>query len=145
MTTPSPSMRDLARRLLADSRTTSDPQLHEAAVVIEKLRLSLTRFAGSDGFASLLGRALALASAEGPSLKRVKVGADGRLEGIEQLAAGTGSGAARERGAAAVSLAAHLLGLLDTFIGEALTLRLVREAWPDLSLDGCAPGSEGKR
>ncbi len=29
----------------------------------------------------------------------------------------------------------HLLGLLVTFIGEPLTLALVREAWPDISLD----------
>ena len=38
-------------------------------------------------------------------------------------------------GEAAVAITAHLLGLLVTFIGEPLTLRLVREAWPDASLD----------
>ena len=42
----------------------------------------------------------------------------------------------RDGGAeAAVAITAHLLGLLVTFIGEPLTLRLVREAWPDASLD----------
>ena len=30
-----------------------------------------------------------------------------------------------------VVLVAHLLGLLATFIGESLTLRLARDAWPD--------------
>ena len=126
-------MRDLVRRLRAVSQTASDPHVHEAAVVIEKLRISLTRFAGADGFASLLRRALMLASADVPSLQSVKVGADGRLEGIEQLAAETGTGAARAGGEAAV--AAHLLELLVTFIGEPLTLRLAREAWADTSLD----------
>lgn len=126
-------MRDLVRRLRAVSQTASDPHAHEAAVVIEKLRISLTRFAGADGFASLLRRALMLASADVPSLQSVKVGADGRLEGIEQLAAETGTGAARAGGEAAV--AAHLLELLVTFIGEPLTLRLAREAWADTSLD----------
>ena len=126
-------MRDLARRLLAASQTASDPHVHEAVVVIEKLRISLTKFAGAEGFASLLRRALVLASAEVPSLQSVKVGADGRLEGFEQLAADTGTGAAG--GEAAVAITAHLLGLLVTFIGEPLTLRLVREAWPDTSLD----------
>ena len=121
-------MRDLVRRLRAVSQTASDPHVHEAAVVIEKLRISLTRFAGADGFASLLRRALMLASADVPSLQSVKVGADGRLEGIEQLAAETGTGAA-------VAVAAHLLELLVTFIGEPLTLRLAREAWADTSLD----------
>lgn len=30
---------------------------------------------------------------------------------------------------------AELLGLLVSFIGESLTLTLVREAWPDASMD----------
>ena len=69
---PSPSMRDFARRLLAAeaaSQIAPGVQVHEAARVCEKLQISLTRFAGSDGFKSLLRRALALASAEVPSSK----------------------------------------------------------------------------
>ena len=131
MDTPSSSMRDLARRLLAASRIVSDPQVHEAVLVSDKLRISLTRFAGVDGFTSLLRRALVLARAEVPALQRVKVGANGRLEGFEQLAVDTGMDVA----AAAAAITAHLLGLLVTFIGEPLTLALVREAWPDTSLD----------
>ena len=128
MDKPSSSMRDLARRLLAASQTVSDPHVHEAVLVSDKLRTSLTRFAGVDGFTSLQRRALVLASAEVPALQRVKIGANGRLEGFEQLAADTGTGAA-------AAITAHLLGLLVTFIGEPLTLVLVREAWPDISLD----------
>ena len=133
MGTPSSSMRELARRLLAASQTASNPHAHEAVLVIEKLRTSLTRFAGADGFASLLRRALLLASADVPALQSAKIGADGRLEGLEQLAADTGTGAAG--GEAAVAITAHLLGLLVTFIGEPLTLTLVREVWSDTSLD----------
>ena len=33
-----------------------------------------------------------------------------------------------------VAIVAHVLGLLETFVGEPFTLRLVREAWPDASL-----------
>jgi hypothetical protein len=131
MDTPSSSMRDLARRLLAASQTVSHPHVHEAVLVSDKLRISLTRFAGADGFTSLLRRALVLASAEVPSLKGVTVGADGRLEGFEKMAADIGTSAAA---AAAAAITAHLLGLLVTFIGEPLTLALVREAWPDTSL-----------
>jgi hypothetical protein len=127
----SPAMRDLARRLLAASQTASDPHVQEAVLVNEKLRISLTQFAGADGFAALLRRAVALASAEVPALHRATVSADGRLEGLEQLATQPGSVAS----AAAVVITAHLLGLLVTFIGEPLTLRLVREAWPGISLD----------
>ena len=126
MDTPSSSMRDLARRLLAASQTVSDPQVHEAVLVSDKLRISLTRFAGIDGFTSLQRRALVLARAEMPALHSIQIGADGRLEGFEQLATRTG---------AAAAITAHLLGLLVTFIGEPLTLTLVREAWPDTSLD----------
>ena len=98
MNTPSPSTRNLARRLLAASKAGSDPHVPEAVVVIERLRTSITKFAGFEGFASLLRRALRLASADVPSLKRVKVAADGRLEGFEQLVAGRQptTGASRE-------------------------------------------------
>lgn len=133
MDTPSSLMRELSRRLLVASETTSDRSVHEAAVMSEKLRIPLTRFAGAEGFASLLRRALALASAEVPSLQSIKVGLDGRLEGFAELAADPGAAAAGSE--AAVAITSHLLGLLGTFIGEPLTLRLVREAWPDTSLD----------
>ena len=128
-------MRDLVRRLWAVSRTDADPHVDETAVVIEKLRIPLTRFAGAEGFASLLRRALMLARADVSSLQSVKVGSDGRLEGIEQLAAETGAGAAGAGAEAVAAVAERLLELLVTFIGERLTLRLVREAWPDTFLD----------
>jgi hypothetical protein len=133
MDTPSSLMRELSRRLLAASQTASDSHVHEAAVVSEKLRIPLTRFAGAEGFASLLRRALVLASAEVPSLQSIKVSAEGRLEGFEKLSPDTRTAVGGSE--AAVAITAHLLGLLGTFIGEPLTLRLVREAWPDTSLD----------
>jgi hypothetical protein len=122
-------MRDLARRLLAASQTTSDSHVQEAVLVNEKLRISLTQFAGADGFAALLRRALVLASVEVPALKGATVSPDGHLEGLEQLATSPGSVAS----AAAGAITAHVLGLLVTFIGEPITLRLVREAWPNIS------------
>ena len=125
-------MRELSQRLLAAGQTASDPQIHQAAVVSEKLRIPLTKFAGPEGFASLLRRALVLAKAEVPMLQSIKVSAEGRLEGFEQLPAETGTAGASE---AAIAITAHLLELLGTFIGETLTLKLVREAWPETSLD----------
>ena len=127
-------MRSLALRLLALERSQQpDPHQHlyEAVRVCEKLRLSLTRFAGADGFASLLRRSLALARAEVPSLTRVTVNPDCSMDGLEALAAAEADGGAE----AAVALAAQLLGLLVTFIGEPLTLRLLRESWPHASFD----------
>ena len=117
-------MRNLARKLLAASQFASAPHTQEE-VINEKLRLSLTRFAGAEGFASLLRRALLLASGEVPGLQSAKVGADGRLQGFEQLTLDTDTGVGEE---AAVAITAHLLTMLVTFIGEPLTLRLVRAA-----------------
>ena len=127
MEKPSPSMRDLARRLVtleAASPTATDAPAHEVSQVCAKLGIALTRFAGPDGFTALLRRALALARTDVALLQSVKLTADGRLEGLDQ--AGT---------EAALAIITNLLGLLATFIGDPLMLRLVREAWPDTSLD----------
>jgi hypothetical protein len=127
-------MRNLAQRLLAveaANRSATHAHVHEAVRVCEKLRISLIRLAGSDGFASLLRRTLALARAEVPALERVTVNPDCSMEGLEELVADAPGGGAD----APVAITAHLLELLVTFIGEPLTLRLVRDAWPDASLD----------
>ena len=137
MDTPSPSIRDLARRLLAAEAATqsaAEPRVHPAVRVCEKLRVSLTRFAGVDGFAALLRRALALAREEVPALHGITEKADGSIEGLEKLVADAGNSGVGGSDAA-VAITVHLLGLLVTFIGEPLTVRLAREAWPDASLD----------
>ena len=43
-----------------------------------------------------------------------------------------------------VVLIAQLLGLLVAFIGESLTVRLAREAWPKLPLNGLESGNGDK-
>jgi hypothetical protein len=124
----------LAQRLLAleaSNPTTMDADKHEAVRVCEKLRASLTLFAGVDGFTALLRRALALTRSDVPGLQSVRVTTDGRLEDIEDAIANAETVGTE----AALTITAHLLGLLATFIGESLTLRLVRQAWPDASLD----------
>ena len=131
MHTLSASMRDLARRLLAANKVASGSQVDEAVVLIENLRIVLTKFAGPEGFTSLLRRALTLARAEVPSLQNVKISADGRLDGFEESVADKGVGGTGDE--AAVAITAHLLGLLVTFIGEPLTLRLERAVWSDRS------------
>ena len=37
---------------------------------------------------------------------------------------------------ALTAVLAHLVWLLVTFIGEGLTRRILRDAWPDMQLDG---------
>ena len=105
---PSAPMRGLARRLLAielASQTAAGSHVHAVVRVCEKLQISVTRFAGSDGFASLLGRALALARAGNPSLQAVKLKPDGTLDGCESLTIAAPDGEPE----AAVAIIDHLL------------------------------------
>ena len=135
--TAAPGMRDLAHRLLtyeAGSGKNSEPIESPTLRVYEKLRRSLGEFVGVAGFQSLASRALALARPEAPSLGAARVTEDGYLQGLgetenqfdlENDRAGEGG----------TILIARLLGLLRTFLGEALTLSLLRNAWPGEAFD----------
>ena len=128
--------RDLAQRLLAYQNAagkTSEPTEFAAFGVCERLRQPLITLAGLAGFRSLLSRALTLARAEAPSLSAVQVAADGSVKGLGELASQTDKERARDGGAI---LIAQLIGLLLTFIGEGLTLRLVQDVWPEAAFDG---------
>jgi hypothetical protein len=89
--------------------------------VCDKLRRPLTTLAGAAGFRSLLARALSLAKQESPLLGAWEVKPDGSLQGL--------NGEAAQPGAV---LIAQLIGLMITFIGESLTLRLLHDVWLDL-------------
>ena len=117
--------RALAMQLVAleaASAEQSDAATIATCRVCEKLRRPLITLAGTAGFVSLLSRALTLAQREASALDGVHVRLDGSLEGLEGDAA-----------KAHPVLVAYLLGLLNIFIGEALTLRLLKDVWPDLS------------
>jgi hypothetical protein len=100
--------------------------MQKAVRISEKLRISLTRFVGPDGFTALLRRAVVLARAEVPSLQDVRVTANGRLEGTAEFAADASTDVE-----AATAITEHLLELLVNFVGEPLTMRLLRDALPD--------------
>ena len=134
-------MRDLAERLIAhETRETksSGAQSPASFPVCEKLRPSLAALVGSTGFNALLSRALALASPEVPWLRAVHVKADGSLEGLAGLKARVDPEKIAE---GRVALLAQLLGLLGAFIGEDLTMQLMREVWPKLVLNKLYFGS----
>jgi len=127
--------RDLARRLLDDEAAADKTSLStESGVfrVYEKLRWSLSALVGVAGFRSLATRALTLAKAGAPGLIAMQVRADGSLHVLNETES---DGDARQVGEAGVILLAQLLGLLHAFIGEALTLRLLRDVWPNAVFD----------
>ena len=130
MNSATPSIRDLARRLIALEAMRDAGSIaggSEAVRVCEKLRVPLAKFLGIDGYRSLMARALAMAKAETPSLGPVQVQLDGSLDGID--------GIGQKDAEATVVVLVHLLGLLVTFVGERMTLRLVFDVWPEASLD----------
>ena len=137
-------MRHLARCLLAyEAIASNSPESMETMTlrVYEKLRQSLSVFAGAAGFHSLASRALTLARSEAPSLSAAQVSADGTLEGIGELKSEINIDKDRaggnRTGDEGVILIARLLGLLLVFLGEALTLSLLKDAWPDVAFDDC--------
>ena len=127
---------DWARRLLAEEAAVDGTSLTTGSTisrVYEKLRQSLCALAGTAGFRSLASRALTLAKAEAPSLSAMQVTADGSLQAPSEASEGDRFPA----GESEVILLAQLIGLLHAFIGEALTLRLLQDAWPNAVFDDC--------
>ena len=119
-----PTTRELAQRLLAYEAGVSSaalPNTPAACRVCDKLRRPLTTLAVAAGFRSLLARALTLAQRESPALRAWEVKADGSLEVLNGEAVPSGA-----------VLIAQLIGLMITFIGEALTLRLLHDVWINL-------------
>jgi hypothetical protein len=130
----------IAKRLMAEELRlggSSDTAGRAAFRVCEKLRPPLSRLIGVLGFRSLFSRALTLARAEVPWLGGAEIAADGVVGLSVEMQAQLDSGEAARGG---IALIAQLLGLLVTFIGEALTLRLVQNVWPET----VTPGSEKK-
>jgi hypothetical protein len=124
-------MRDFAARLITHE-TRARAVNFEAPIafaVLDEMRNHLTTLMGNGGHRALLMRALALAGAEVPWLRGIRVAADGSLEGSGSHAESIDHDERTEGG---VVLIAQLMGLLVAFIGEKLTLQLVREVWPKL-------------
>ncbi len=108
----------------------------EVASVCEKLRIPLAKLAGHAGYHSLISRALALAKSKAPCLAAVRANMDGSLVGLADCEKSD-----RE---AAISVVAHLLKLLVTFVGEPITLGLIRDGWPDANLENTPSNTEDK-
>jgi len=143
MATP-PKMRYLARYLLTyEGMSAKSSESMESATlcVYEKLRQSLSAFAGVAAFESLAFRALTQAKSEAPSLWAVQIAADGSLQGLgefePQIDIDKDLAGEHPAGEGGTILIDRLLGLLLIFLGEALTLSLLRLAWPGAALDDC--------
>jgi hypothetical protein len=136
-------MRRLATRLIdheTQRNKSSQARLPVVFPVTDKLRPLLTTLMGDGGFRALFSRALALAGAEVFWLHALQVNADGGLEGVEASSARVDPAGFLE---GKVVLLARLLELLVAFIGMSLTLRLLSQIWPQLSLNDMDFGNGG--
>ena len=127
-------MRRFARRIMAHETPLGDKSSDLAGQatfqVIDDLRPQLVNLMGMGGFRGLVSRALALGGAEVRWLRAVHVKSDGTLTGFEEH----GSLAPGQFAEGKVVLLARLLETLIALIGIGLTLRLMVETWPKLSL-----------
>ena len=135
MNNPSPQMRLVAERVIGwekrayKSASSAKPVV---AVVCEKMQPALGMLMGNGGFRVLLTRALARATLLEPSLQAARVTNEGALV----IESGSTPLDQKKLEAGSIALVAEALGLLDAFIGEKLTIRFVRDAWPKLLLTG---------
>lgn len=134
MSSASQAMTYLASQLIAiEARVSKTPgnSIVVAIGVCAKLQGPITKFGGPVGYFSLLSRALALAKNEQPSLRILRLTADGAMKKIHEESENADSEVPTPDDGAGDLLIAHLLGLLLTFIGESLMMTLLYDAWPD--------------
>jgi len=138
-------MRVWSQRLIAHeagkdhSSEVNDPA---AFLAFEKLYPHLASLMGKVGVNALVSRALALANAEVPSLRAVRVNAEGALERLTELEAQFDHSAVAE---GRLVLLARILDLLVVFIGEHLTERIVGDVWPQFPPNKRKSTKGGKR
>lgn len=137
--TAAPEMRGLAHRLLTyevDLGKIAAPSESATLRVYEKLRQGLVEFAGVAAFQSLASRALTIARTEAPSLSAARVAADGTLQGLGEFEHPMDMDT-DQAGEVGIILIARLLCLLRIFLGDSLTLCLLRVTWPREALEDC--------
>jgi hypothetical protein len=135
-------MQKLAELLIAEEAKAQKRHSAKATSfeVSARLRPQLVALMGTAGYRAVVSRALTLATDEVKWLHHVRVALDGTIEGLEDVAAQLPPGhAARGR----LTLLAHLLELLVSFIGEGLTFRLLQELYPHLSENDFEAAKEG--
>jgi hypothetical protein len=129
----------LVRRLLtheAAGNREHGSRIDAADRTLDGLCVHLSKRIGQEGFQTLLARAVTLTNARFPRLGPVRVEPDGSLSGLHEAEGswdGGDGGSREETAAGAAALIECLLGLLITFIGEDLTLRMLGAVWPGLA------------
>jgi hypothetical protein len=137
-----PAQQELAQWLLrhegsADSGGPGGP-LDSTERVLRRLSPGVTALVTTAGYRALLARALHVTKVRFPFLEGVQLSSgDAFIDGPRVV-----PGEPNDIGLA--EFIGNLIALLATFIGDDLTNRLIRGAWPDAPLERTGPGPGGK-
>ncbi len=146
MTELPPRLTEFASRLLgheAERTGNAEDPGTAFALVCAGLHERLAPLISAAGFHTLLTRALKLATRDFPLLATTTVDPiDCRLAHRPEASAGLSESTIRD---AYTRVLAHFLWLLILFIGEHLSLREVREIWPEIVMGETDPSSEAGR
>ena len=102
-----------------------------AVRVCEKLRGPLCALAGVACYRTLIGRALTLARSQTTSLGDLQIAEDGSLQSVGKSSLQSDRHYASE---ADVLLTSHSIGLILSLLGTAVTLQLVQDVFPNLTI-----------
>ena len=111
---------------------TYDIKIPDGRRAIDKLMPHLATLVGNLGCDALILRARALGNADVPWMAAISPKMQGSLDEFYEIGSQL---KIDEFSKGCLVLLSHLFDLLATFIGQDITLRLVREVWPELSLD----------
>jgi hypothetical protein len=139
-----PTLQKLAQRLIEHEATkTGNPDEPVKAIesCCQRLHDRLDRLIGAGGFRALLNRALYLAKKKYAWLEGVGIEDDPGCEFKDLREAVKGKKPVTVNEACTLILA-NVIWLLVTFIGEDITIGLIQEAWPDVTIDIAASSSE---
>jgi len=137
-----PTIQPLSQRLLRLGG--SDDQAQRAVAVMKVLHgffVHTSPLLGERGFYLLLARALNRAQRHHPILVRVKVeqSGDAHLSGLREAFA---EFSGEETSAAGEALVAEFIALIVRFLGADMTVRLVRQSFPNLDAQHEGPISQ---
>jgi hypothetical protein len=133
MRRPDPELLRLAERILVYEADRTNDELSPIERACSSLQRHLDRLIGLRGFHALLSRAIFLSRNEYPWLGPLRVSdGDGcELHGVTDATTAAGD----EAMIGFATVIATTIWLLASFVGEHLTVRFLREAWPEVSFD----------
>ncbi len=130
-----PSAPEVAERIYAreGGKATADETVAAVKRVLEQLERATASVVGEIGFQAMFARSLRKARETYPSLGGVEPGERGAL--FDPLASQLGRQDQATATAVGAALVTAFFELLATLIGDELTFRLFRDAWPEALAD----------